>query len=212
MKIKAISLVLLLVVGAVAYYLGSRSNGSLLVSKTQPTVSKKVSTSTDQIPTPNPIDSNWSIFTSLTCGFSVKTPENWKISDINNQSVLSFEHACSILTSPDYSVNGMESSNGLSIEFLRTEVDTATTDVKIKSMEDYLNVLNTLNGPENRIKNLKDTTFNKYSGKYFEFTTHQSNANFSFIRGEYIYTIRWNMEYSGQYKKDIEPILNSIYF
>lgn len=214
-------LALLLVVGGGAYYLGTQNNRSAPQTQNiyaQPTINPK-NNPTDWPVTTQSTQSDeqadWKTFTSKICNFNLKTPLTWSINDTKGTDTVGYDFTCTSLSAPDFRATGMDSVEGLWMGIHRTPIGSTFNSfdtIIINTLEDYITATETIQQPKVPAKNVQNKTYGKLSGKYFEYEAFENTSNFIFVQGSYIYTVKWDADYQGNYKNDIDGIISSLAF
>lgn len=194
--------VILFIIGGGVYYFGTKAMKS---QKTFTTEKKS-----DLVPTesqkPEEITADWTVFKSISCGFSLKTPPSWKVENTSGSWSTYAKH-CNSISAPDFYAYPLgDSTRGLKIIIVRTK----SSD--IHNLDEYIADVEKGVEPHIFVSNLMTKKYGLYEGKYFEYPTYSNFAHFIFMKGDYIYDVIWDVDYAGQYKKDIDPIISSIGF
>lgn len=196
----------------IGYYLGANNNQAsqvVPIANQAPSPSVIPEVSISPIPTAKSviIPSDWKAFTSKICNFNLKTPQYWIVNDTKGTDREGYNFTCTTLVAPDFKITGMDTDEGLRMSIHRSPIFST-----FKTLEDYIEVTESIQKPKVPAKNVQNKTYGNFSGKYFEYEASANEAYFIFIQGNYIYTFMWDADYQGKYKNDTEQIVSSLTF
>lgn len=202
-KLATIGLVLILLVGVGAFFLGRKTVNN-----------SPVSTITPSLQLPEPTNNQNPELYSARCGFPIAYPHGWKAREtalVPGKDNLYKDYGCIDILAPDYKEE-LDSRDGFYLNITRTKLGTLGNKITISNLDDYIHSIENTSDPITPVKNNIKIIYGELSGRQYDASFFETLTSFIFIKNGYIYDVYWPTNYSGEYKNQVKEIISSISF
>lgn len=203
-----LGLVALIIVGGIAYYLGTQKNSNSPSQNLSPYSSTNIPS-----PTSNSSENRGSQgFTSTRCDFMLSFPKDWLVKEttlVPGTDNPDYQYGCVEIQAPDYKT-GLDNKEGFYVSINRSSKGASFNDITINSLEDYIKAHESMIQPAMTVKGKQNMTYGDKQGIQFEKFGRAEATAFIFIKNNYIYEISWPTNYQGNNINELPTIITSI--
>lgn len=158
------------------------------------------------------IMSGWKSISSTRCQFQIQIPSDWKIQEnVGSTQAEGYNQLCLQVQAPDFAVIPQSDGfNGLPITIMHTKKGSSFKSITINTLSDYVKAEENVMEPATTFPT-QPKTIGSFTGLTFDNTAGQNSQHeFIFEQGNYIYSFLWPIGYTGKYLSSVEDIIKTI--